>query len=236
MDDIITGLPTSLSNQAGRSISMPTAESIQKAFSIAPTSTTEVVENNFSIKTILTIVLVVIILGLLGLNIFTYLAKGTDLIGEVLSKIIKKTAPATKEIAKQSIIGTETVVDTVTQTTSNLVKDAGNILKRELHLERSGLWEKRDKGINNAIKNRDLNGINKFPEHEPTDMPHKELQRQYSENRSDDIIQEANKKGFCYIGTDRGNRSCIKINESDNCASGKIYPSMDICINPNLRE
>ena len=46
----------------------------------------------------------------------------------------------------------------------------------------------------------------------------------------------AKKAGFCYIGEDRGFRSCIKVSEQDTCMSGNIFPSQDICINPNLRE
>jgi hypothetical protein len=43
------------------------------------------------------------------------------------------------------------------------------------------------------------------------------------------------KSGYCYIGEDRGFRSCIKVGENDQCMSGDIFPTMDICINPNLR-
>ena len=44
------------------------------------------------------------------------------------------------------------------------------------------------------------------------------------------------KAGFCYIGEDRGFRSCIEVGEGDICMSGDIFPTQDICINPNLRE
>jgi len=43
------------------------------------------------------------------------------------------------------------------------------------------------------------------------------------------------KSGYCYIGEDRGFRSCISVGENDQCMSGDIFPTMDICINPNLR-
>lgn len=45
----------------------------------------------------------------------------------------------------------------------------------------------------------------------------------------------ANKAGYCYIGEDRGFRSCIKIKDGDKCMSGNIFPTEAICINPNLR-
>ena len=44
------------------------------------------------------------------------------------------------------------------------------------------------------------------------------------------------KAGFCYIGEDAGNRSCIKVEEGDVCMSGDIFPTQAICINPKLRE
>lgn len=46
----------------------------------------------------------------------------------------------------------------------------------------------------------------------------------------------SNKVGYCYVGTDRGYRSCIEVNDTDNCISGDVFPTMDICINPNLRQ
>ena len=46
-----------------------------------------------------------------------------------------------------------------------------------------------------------------------------------------------NKKngGFCYIGTDKRHRHCVKMQPGDVCASNKIFPTRDICINPNLK-
>lgn len=43
------------------------------------------------------------------------------------------------------------------------------------------------------------------------------------------------KSGFCFIGNDRGNRSCIEVSPNDKCMSGDIFPSMDVCVNPRLR-
>ena len=43
------------------------------------------------------------------------------------------------------------------------------------------------------------------------------------------------KSGYCYIGEDRGFRTCIEVGETDKCMSGDIFPNKEICINPNLR-
>lgn len=52
------------------------------------------------------------------------------------------------------------------------------------------------------------------------------------EERETSALEE---KGFCYIGTDRGVRSCIRVNPGDRCMSGEIFPRRDICVNPSLR-
>ena len=53
---------------------------------------------------------------------------------------------------------------------------------------------------------------------------------------ADSRTQSGSKKsGYCYIGEDRGFRSCIKVGINDNCMSGDIFPTEEICINPSLR-
>jgi len=47
--------------------------------------------------------------------------------------------------------------------------------------------------------------------------------------------QSGSKSGYCYIGEDRGFRSCIQVGVGDTCMSGDIFPTKEICINPNLR-
>ena len=43
------------------------------------------------------------------------------------------------------------------------------------------------------------------------------------------------KTGYCYIGEDRGFRSCIEVGESTKCMSGEIFPTREVCVNPRLR-
>jgi len=47
--------------------------------------------------------------------------------------------------------------------------------------------------------------------------------------------KSSSKSGWCYIGEERGYRSCLQVGENDECMSGDIFPSNDICINPSLR-
>jgi hypothetical protein len=48
----------------------------------------------------------------------------------------------------------------------------------------------------------------------------------------DQLVKE---NGYCYIGYDNGQRECTNVFEGDVCMSGEIFPTIDICINPNLR-
>ena len=48
-------------------------------------------------------------------------------------------------------------------------------------------------------------------------------------------IQQKRKPNWCYIGTEGGYRSCIRVKDEDKCLSGEIFPSRRICINPSLR-
>ena len=46
---------------------------------------------------------------------------------------------------------------------------------------------------------------------------------------------QATKSGYCYVGEDRGFRSCVRVKDGDKCMSGDIFPTQAVCINPNLR-
>lgn len=47
---------------------------------------------------------------------------------------------------------------------------------------------------------------------------------------------QAGKAGYCYIGEDRGFRSCAKVEAGDKCMSGQVFSRQDICVDPTLRE
>ena len=58
----------------------------------------------------------------------------------------------------------------------------------------------------------------------------------YAADESHSTIQTGGgKSGWCFIGEDRGFRSCAEVGPNDQCMSGDIFPSRDICVNPTLR-
>ena len=66
-------------------------------------------------------------------------------------------------------------------------------------------------------------------------FPHKTSTQYLSPDEADSDIQFAPKAGYCYVGRDRGARTCAYVGKNDTCMSGKVYPTMDVCINPALR-
>ena len=56
-----------------------------------------------------------------------------------------------------------------------------------------------------------------------------------SEPRPDESASTYGKAGWCYIGEDNNTRTCAEVGVNDRCMSGNIFPSQDICMNPNLR-
>ena len=47
---------------------------------------------------------------------------------------------------------------------------------------------------------------------------------------------QSGKAGYCYIGEDRGFRTCARVEAGDKCMSGQVYSRQEICIDPTLRE
>ena len=55
--------------------------------------------------------------------------------------------------------------------------------------------------------------------------------------KANNISLNVNRKsGFCYLGEDRGVRTCVQVNEDDTCLSNQVFPTQELCVNPNLKE
>ena len=58
-----------------------------------------------------------------------------------------------------------------------------------------------------------------------------------NDNTNNNLQNNKKSKGgqFCYLGSDRGFRSCAKLQDNQECESQKLFPTMEMCINPQLR-
>ncbi len=205
MDQTVTRVPT---------VSARPAPSIR---SVASAPTTARTGSSWDWETIIKVFLILVVLTLLGLNVFTYLAKGTDYFSQLLGSVTRVLPQGLRYTVTLSEKGTELGLEVAAGT----VQDVGDVLGRELDLPRDRLWKGREDGLQRAVDQRKVQAVNKYPEYEP--------------DTTESRVQSRPKEGWCYIGTDRGFRSCISVKDSDKCMSGKIFPSKRICISPSLR-
>ena len=169
--------------------------------------------------------LIVLILAFLGFNIFTALGKATDTTKGILGPFLSALGLGVGETVKQTVDVTAEGAKLGVDVAAGTVDDAVTLLEKSVGVK--GVQFNRiddpSKTTQDALDNAIKKQQSSVPE--PDDSS--------SATQRDAGAQKA---GYCYIGEDRGFRSCLKVNEGDQCMSGDIFPSMEICVNPNLRE
>ena len=111
----------------------------------------------------------------------------------------------------------------------------------------AGTTNKNNEAVNNSISTTPVydNTLNQALNNATANLGN---QQQYGGNNGDiptytaddsyssiQASKSSSKAGWCFIGEDRGFRSCIQVGENDQCMSGDIFPSEEICVNPTLR-
>lgn len=179
-------------------------------------------------------VIIFLILGLafLGFNIFVYLAKGTqglvDLFSPILQTIGYNTAVSTKKIVNVSAKGVQKASGSIADSTSSGPTPNPNTPANNSPTTTTG----QDYTGDNDVERLD-NSLNKA-----LNSASKMVTSPYTADESSRATQSskmANKSGWCYIGEEKGFRSCISVGAADTCMSGDIFPTHDVCVNPNLR-
>lgn len=181
---------------------------------------------------ITTWLLIIFILAFLGFNIFAYLAKGTQDITNFFAPLIEKIFGATVEITGQAI-------DVSAEGAKIVVGETADVIE-------SGLTAIQDITPNNApssVKGQPINQQKVDITQQSTlnralntsQQSQQPQQQDYEANEASSSVHSRGKSGWCYIGEDRGFRSCAQVGVNDTCMSGDIFPSQEICMNPNLR-
>lgn len=171
--------------------------------------------------------LIIIILLFLGVNIFSYLGdflqkvKDSHFIQSILKSLGYGITETTKDITQVTAEGAKLGVDVAAGT----VESGIDVIQGQLDIDPNQKQttpsnkQQQDPSLNSALAHAEDN-----TEPQPDDAS------------SSTQRNGTGKSGYCYIGEDRGFRSCIKVKEGDTCMSGEIFPSQQICVNPNLRE
>jgi hypothetical protein len=195
-------------------------------------------ESGYSIWSIISGILIVLIIWVLIFNLFN-LGQFTGWVESVLAWIGYSTGETVKTTANVGAAGLKGGADVA----SSAITGSVNILEKGLNLtpQEKIRAQNQQQAQATALNPQPLNpedvetsednvlstGLANLKKFAPMPSPDDATSVTQSGGRS--------KSGYCYIGEDRGFRSCIKVGENDQCMSGDIFPTMDICINPNLR-
>jgi hypothetical protein len=185
--------------------------------------------NNLSYVSIFVIV---VILALFGVNVFYYLQNGVNLVGEVARDIFayfgygtRKTVKFATELTKSSA----DVVDTIANTSLDTLEQAINIpdvvTAREDDIRESIIKKRAAEQAEIDAEAADEERRTRPNRYHNGNLPYPDM--------SDSEVQ--GKRGFCYVGTERGYRTCIEMGSNDTCLSKEIFPTRDVCVNPSLR-
>ena len=189
--------------------------------------------------TIIKYIVIILLIGFILLNILAIYEMLPLYLADLFRPIIFSISPKPIKAPKPSIKKPVTLIDkTPNQKKSKKLSDLDVIekdLDRGINDIERGMKEI-DRNIARDIKRgvKDIKRGVKDIGHDVVDLI--DLAVPGADMASSNIQKHKSKAGYCYVGEDRGYRSCVKVSEKDICMSGDIFPTHDICINPNLRE
>ena len=225
---------------------LPTLSPMSENQNIDVSSNSSSFMSYFSNITWQTWIVIILILALLGINIFAYLAKGTEetalLFNQIFGPILKffgySALETSKQIIDTSATGTKAGVDITANTAINTIDNiqqsplaSSGVSIPQGKMSSSSLPQSLNQNVN-VTQNQNLN--------QEQDSLSRALEnaKQSGNVAPDDSrssIQTTGKSGWCYIGEEQGIRSCSEIGVNDTCMSGNVFPNQAICMNPNLR-
>ena len=176
--------------------------------------------------------LIILILAFLGFNIFVYLAKGTETINSIFSPIISMFSGIFGDTVSQ-------VVNVTAEGTKKIVNSTAGVIDAGLSDVQQIVPNKASSSVSSVpvTKNQpDLMSNNSLNKALNTSQSSQSPNNDYEADEASSSIQSGPpKSGWCYIGEDRGFRTCAEVGPNDKCISGDIFPSQDLCVNPSLR-
>jgi hypothetical protein len=184
--------------------------------------------------------ILIIVLAFVGFNIFSYLAKGTDVLVQFTSFFTYIFETISKFIINLSATGTQALVDvggSAIDTSLDVVKENTDGRSNEPE-QQDQQQQQQQQGQQQQQQGQQQQLYMQQQKPYPTSYPQSNEfppSQTEMEPMPASAMDADNKSGWCLVGQEQGFRSCIEVNEFDKCLSGNIFPSKDICTNPNLR-
>jgi len=174
---------------------------------------------------------VLLVLALLGYNLFAAMGDVTDRTAGFLRPLLAffgiKLGETVKTTASTAADGGKFALDIA----SGTVGSATDLLTGQ-----GGEPTTKESRKVNAASRKALERVKKVGIRERKNRAHPPPESDLSTSATQGVPKRRGKGGYCYIGEDNGIRSCLRVSNASDCMSGEIFPTRDVCINPNLRE
>jgi hypothetical protein len=198
--------------------------------------------------------LVIILLALIGFNAFTYLDDITQwfsdtfgapfrevarFLGYAAADTVKTTVDVTAKGAKSAVdiaAGAATSgIDVLQNTIGTNQSGQSNQSNQSDQSRQSSTSANQSGQSGQSRQSRQSNQSNAELSLE-TALSHAKKEPPQPDDATSRTQRSSGKAGYCYIGEDRGFRSCLEVGEQDTCMSGDIFPTHAVCVNPRLRK
>jgi hypothetical protein len=186
--------------------------------------------------------LIIILLALIGFNVFTYLDDITQWFGDTFGAPFRSVARFLGYAATDTV---KTTMDVTAQGAKSAVDIAAGAATSGIDVLQKTIGtnanqSRQSNQSNQSRQSKQPNQTKQSNQHNAELSLENALSHAKKEPpQPDDATsrtQRTGKAGYCYIGEDRGFRSCIQVGEQDTCMSGDIFPTHAICVNPRLRQ
>jgi hypothetical protein len=230
IEDVLESIGKSINESIGKSPSnITTNTTAYTSNRISTPISSDSITSSLAFKIIM--FLIIVLAGIVG---YTYLEKEVNqLIANIKNyfetkKYTEKEQEQQKEIEKENTSSDQKTEDVIKDVQSDIEKNKKN--------------KKKEEPVNYTPSSK-LNSVI-FDDPEIEEYKKDTLQKALNDasQSGGEVIPDASesriqsgKTGWCFIGSDNLSRSCAEIGVNDMCMSGEIYPTKDVCINPNLR-
>jgi len=165
-------------------------------------------------------VLIIILLTFLGVNVFLYLAQGSEFIASLLNPLLGTSLGVAGETVDIAAEGGKSAVDIVSSVAKIGLLETQSVAKKAKNVNQLSS-AKLDFGLPDVPDNNTLN---------------RNINTKRKKERNVGSYEGTDTSGqWCYVGEYNGIRNCRQLEKGDVCMSGNIFPNRDICINPTLR-
>ena len=195
-------------------------------------------------------IIIILVLAFLGINVFLYLGNGINQLTAFLKPILGLIGYATAITAEQTGDTAKTGVKAGAKASGDVASTGLNVAAKGINVVAEGTTDiiKRTADIikgKPASSSLSTETIKKTDKKESCADDSENLQVALNDaaksstvvpDTADSSIQGLGKAGWCFVGQDKDVRKCAEVGVNDDCMSGSIFPTKDLCLNPNIRK